>query len=393
MKIAIWLEQTKSGGVDTHLGTLLRNWPEVSDQIYIFTNLDNPSIRSYESFDVPNPTRIVSMNRRLAFQKTRILAETFLLPFYLLWTSHRARMKLKNLGTFDVFIADQGGYPGSWSTLGALRAAKKLGIKKRILLVHHQAAPRRPFLNTLEAIADRKVTVWSTLLIAVSNATRSTLINRRDFDLERRPIRVIHNGLNERVSHLRGSFRSILGVSSNLRVVAMVGRVELYKGHEELIRAIAFLPIETRLNLLLAIVGTVDEATQEYLTDLAIRLGVNENIQFCGFVDLDSADIIADVDLLICATQEFEGFGYTVLEAMSLGTPVLATAVGAIQEFCDDRFGLIVRPGSIQEMADAIHSVFSDALATVNRSQSAKQQSKLFSGKRMAMEFYRELKY
>jgi glycosyltransferase involved in cell wall biosynthesis len=302
-------------------------------------------------------------------------------------------MKLKNLGTFDVFIADQGGYPGSWSTLGALRAAKKLGIKKRILLVHHQAAPRRPFLNTLEAIADRKVTVWSTLLIAVSNATRSTLINRRDFDLERRPIRVIHNGLDERVSHLRGSFRSILGVSSNLRVVAMVGRVELYKGHEELIRAIAFLPIETRLNLLLAIVGTVDEATQEYLTDLAIRLGVNENIQFCGFVDLDSADIIADVDLLICATQEFEGFGYTVLEAMSLGTPVLATAVGAIQEFCDDRFGLIVRPGSIQEMADAIHSVFSDALATVNRSQSAKQQSKLFSGKRMAMEFYRELKY
>ena len=393
MKIAIGLEQPQSGGVDTHLGNLVRNWPAVADQIYIFTNSDNPSIRSYESFDVPSATKIILMNRRLAFQKTRMLAETFLLPLYLLWTSHRARMKLKNVGTFDVFIADQGGYPGSWSTLGSLRAAKKLGIKKRILLIHHQAAPRRPFLNTLEAIVDRKVAAWSTLIITVSNATRSTLIDRRDFDLVRRPIRVIHNGLNERVSHLRGSFRSILGVTSNLRVVAMVGRVELYKGHEELIRAIALLPIETRTNLLLAIVGTVDVSMQEYLTDLAIRLGVNENIRFCGFVDLDSADIIADVDLLVCATQEFEGFGYTVLEAMSVGTPVLATAVGAIQEFCDERFGIIVRPGSIQEIADAIDSVFSDPIATENRVISAKVQSTLFTGKRMAFEMYRELQF
>ena len=132
---------------------------------------------------------------------------------------------------------------------------------------------------------------------------------------------------------------------------------------------------------------------QKYLTDLAIRLGVNENIRFCGFVDLDSADIIADVDLLVCATQEFEGFGYTVLEAMSVGTPVLATAVGAIQEFCDDHSGLIVRPGSIQEMADAIDSVFSDPSATENRVISAKVQSKFFTGKRMALEMYRELKY
>jgi glycosyltransferase involved in cell wall biosynthesis len=393
MKIAIWLEQTKSGGVDTHLGTLLRNWPDLSDQFYIFTNSDNPSIRAYELFDVPSTTEIILMNRRLAFVKTRKFAEILLLPLYLLWTSHRARMKLKNVGTFDVFIADQGGYPSSWSTLGSLRAAKKLGIKKRILLIHHQAAPRRPFLNTLEAIVDRKVAAWSTLIITVSNATRSTLIDRRDFDLVRRPIRVIHNGLDERVNPTRGCFRSLLEVSSNLRIVAMVGRVELYKGHEELIRAIALLPIETRRNLLLAIVGTVDVSMQEYLTDLAIRLGVNENIRFCGFVDLDSTNIIADVDLMVCATQEFEGFGYTVLEAMSVGTPVLATAVGAIQEFCDTRFGLIIRPGSIQEMADAIDSVFSDPIATENRVISAKVQSKFFTGNRMALEMYRELKY
>ena len=396
MKIAFWLEQTEIGGVDTHLGVLLKNWPEVSDQIYVFTNSDNPSIRTYELFDVPSLTEIISMNRRLAFEKTRKFAETLPLPFYLLWTSYRARMKLKNIGTFDVFIAVQGGYPGSWSTLGALRAAKKLGIKKRILLVHHQAYPRRPFLNTLEAIVDRKVTAWSawsTLLITVSNATRLTLTNRRDFDLTRRPIRVIHNGLDERINLSRGNFRSLLDIRSNQRVIAVVGRVQLYKGHEEIIRAVALLSKEIRMNLLLAIVGVVDVSMEKYLTDLALRLGVKENIRFCGFVELNSADIMTDVDLLICATQEFEGFGYTVLEAMSVGTPVLATMVGAIQEFCDERFGLNVRPGSIQGMADAIDSVFSDALATLNRATLAKAQSKLFSGNRMAMEFYRELKY
>ena len=228
MRIAIWLEQDASGGVSTHLISLLESWPESNDEVVLFTNNKNPGLlevsRIAEGLQF---LKFVVISRLPAGCLRRKIIEVLLLPLYLWWSSRKAKQTLISQGVFDVFLANEGGYPGSWSTLGSLRAAKKLGIKKRILLIHHQAAPRRPFLNTLEAIVDRKVAAWSTLIITVSNATRSTLIDRRDFDLVRRPIRVIHNGLNERVNHLRGSFRSILGVTSNLRVVAMVGRVDL----------------------------------------------------------------------------------------------------------------------------------------------------------------------
>jgi hypothetical protein len=41
MKIAIWWEQVLWGGVDTHLLTLLRNWPSKTDSFYIFYNPSN----------------------------------------------------------------------------------------------------------------------------------------------------------------------------------------------------------------------------------------------------------------------------------------------------------------------------------------------------------------
>ena len=43
MKIAIWLEQGAGGGVDTHLISMLNNWPIQDDELTLFTNSDNPS--------------------------------------------------------------------------------------------------------------------------------------------------------------------------------------------------------------------------------------------------------------------------------------------------------------------------------------------------------------
>jgi glycosyltransferase involved in cell wall biosynthesis len=315
------------------------------------------------------------------------------LPLYVWLTSVSARRKITRFGEFDAIIAYQGCYPGSWATMGVLRAAKKLDIKRRMMLVHHQASPRRPFLNTVESILDRRVAAWANSIVAVSNATRSTLVHRRDFDLVVQPIRVIHNGLDRRVDIARGGFRTTLGLGEDWRVAAIVGRVELYKGHEELIRSISQLPKGVRSRFVILIVGSVSKENQDYLMNLALRLNVADHVRFCGYVAGEISAIITDVDLLICATQEFEGFGYTVLEAMSVGTPVIATDVGAIKEFCDERHGIIVRPGSVNELSEAISSVFVDTAKTIERVNAAKLQAERFSGMKMANEFYQELQH
>lgn len=393
MRVAIWLEQSSGGGVDTHICALLSNWPRESDEIYIFTNSDNPSSRSYDFPGVACSVSIVPIERNSSTGKIRLVMETLFLPLYVWSASVFAKRKINKVGQFDAIIAYQGCYPGSWATMGVLRAAKKLDIKKRMMLVHHQASPRRPFLNTVESILDRRVAAWANSIVAVSNATRSTLVHRRDFDLVVQRIRVIHNGLDRRVDVAPGGFRSTLGLGEDWHVAAIVGRVELYKGHEELIRSISQLPKGVRSRFVLLIVGSASKENQDYLLNLALRLNVADHVRFCGYVAEDISVIITDVDLLICATQEFEGFGYTVLEAMSVGTPVIATDVGAIKEFCDERHGIIVRPGSVSELSEAISSVFVDAAKTTERVNAAKLQAERFSGMKMANELYQELQH
>jgi hypothetical protein len=67
--------------------------------------------------------------------------------------------------------------------------------------------------------------------------------------------------------------------------------------------------------------------------------------------------------------------------------------VGAIKEFCDERHGIIVRPGSVSELSEAISSVFVDAAKTAERVNAAKLQAERFSGMKMANELYQELQH
>lgn len=56
-----------------------------------------------------------------------------------------------------------------------------------------------------------------------------------------------------------------------------------------------------------------------------------------------------------------EGLPYTLLEAMALGTPVIASRVGGLAEIIqDDATGLLVAPGNAGALADAIRKLIAD---------------------------------
>jgi glycosyltransferase involved in cell wall biosynthesis len=78
----------------------------------------------------------------------------------------------------------------------------------------------------------------------------------------------------------------------------------------------------------------------------------------------------ADASLL---TSSWENLPHTVLEALAVGTPVLATAVGGVPEVVEDGVnGLLVPPGDVGATADAIRRFFADAeLRARLRSQAA----------------------
>jgi glycosyltransferase involved in cell wall biosynthesis len=106
---------------------------------------------------------------------------------------------------------------------------------------------------------------------------------------------------------------------ASARLVA-VGRLIDIKAHDELLHALA----ESSASHTLTIVG--DGPLRSHLEALAGRLGLSDRVELVGHIDDPGrlAARVAAADLLVHPSR-FEGMPNAVLEALALGTPVLAT--------------------------------------------------------------------
>lgn len=136
-----------------------------------------------------------------------------------------------------------------------------------------------------------------------------------------------------------------------------IGCMALYrprKGLETLLHAVAQmtaggLPVKLRA------VGKFEtpEYEQEILA-LTARLGIGEHVEWRGFRSDTPAEFAA-MDLFVLPSLFGEGLPMVVLEAMSFGVPVIASRVEGIPEaIVDGRDGLIVPPGDVPALAEAV---------------------------------------
>ena len=138
-------------------------------------------------------------------------------------------------------------------------------------------------------------------------------------------------------------------------IFGILGRVEAYKGHAQVIEAIARLPQELRKQVTLKIIGTCLKSEQARLQRIAEGLGVAETLDFCGFVSGSVSEIVHQLDAVVMATQTFEGFGLTVVEALNNGVPVIATNVGVVSELFDADDPMIAMPGDVSGLYSSIY--------------------------------------
>ena len=95
------------------------------------------------------------------------------------------------------------------------------------------------------------------------------------------------------------------------------------------------------------------------LRDLAKSMGIEDKVQIVGFRHPIEA-WIAGMDLLM-ATSEREPFGRTLIEAMAVGTPVVASATAGHLEIIDDeRTGLLVPPNDADAFASAAYRILTE---------------------------------
>jgi glycosyltransferase involved in cell wall biosynthesis len=122
--------------------------------------------------------------------------------------------------------------------------------------------------------------------------------------------------------------------------VVTVGRLISLKQIDLLIEAVSRLD-----DVGLVVVGNGPE--RERLEELARRLGVAERVHFAGVSSKQGTEALLSACDLFVLNSTHEGFPYVVLEAMSLGLPVVATAVGGIPEVVQHgQNGLLIAPNA-----------------------------------------------
>ncbi|MFA6131762.1 MAG: glycosyltransferase family 4 protein [Patescibacteria group bacterium] len=134
--------------------------------------------------------------------------------------------------------------------------------------------------------------------------------------------------------------------------VLFVGRLVEEKGVWPLLRAAKQLP---QINF--KFVGTGPE--EERLKQAAEPLS---NVEFVGFASGEALwNLYRGARCVVVPSLWQEVFGLVVLEAMAAGKPVIASNIGGLPETVVDRVtGLLVQPGSVPELTEAIERLFHD---------------------------------
>ncbi len=242
-------------------------------------------------------------------------------------------------------------------------------------------------------LSDRRAHEWGTRLIyrlahrllVNSEAIRDHILTGGHIQPEK--IVLIHNGLIDAAepggpgrAKKRASLLRELNLNESAKLIGLVARLQPVKGHRYFIEAASRIAaVEPNAHFLLVGEGALRREIEEQ----AARLGVGDRVHLLGARD-DAALIAAGFDVAILASLH-EGLPNSVLEAMAMGAPVVATAVGGTTELViDGDTGFLAPPAD----ADALARRILDALRDPDRSarmaaQGRQRALSLFSMRRM----------
>ena len=102
---------------------------------------------------------------------------------------------------------------------------------------------------------------------------------------------------------------------------------------------------------------------------LSTELGINENVQFLGRRN-DIPNLIKNADLFVLPSLK-EPFGIIVLEAMAMGTPIIATRSEGPLEVLDDDSAILVDKGEKSALFNGLRKAIQDPESCRNRAQNA----------------------
>jgi glycosyltransferase involved in cell wall biosynthesis len=196
----------------------------------------------------------------------------------------------------------------------------------------------------------RRVFFQSDRVVVNSEAARDSLVNE---GISSEAVRIVRNGVDLRQFHSNGnrlSARQKWGWSAEGPLIGLIANLRPEKGHLILLKAIpAVIQRYPQAHFLLAGPGPLESELRNYVTKNNLTPYVSFLGDFYGIPDL-----LAALDIVVLPSTS-ESMPNVVLEAMSAGRPIIASAVEGCKELIDHgRNGLLFPTGDSQVLADQI---------------------------------------
>jgi glycosyltransferase involved in cell wall biosynthesis len=274
-------------------------------------------------------------------------------------------------GNFDVVHA----HLPYTAALGRL-AVRSLPARTRPLLVYteHSLWDRTALLTRA---LNRATVGLDAALIVVSRPARDALP-----EVLRPRARVILHGVDRARSAAvaargetgRAAVRAELGLDAEQVLAVTVANLREEKGYDTWLGAAAALR-DRKVSVTLVSVGW--GPLQDAVVSEAQRSGLDGRVRFLGRRS-DALELVAGADIFVLPSHH-EGMPVALMEAMSLGTPVVATAVGGVPDIVTSGVeGLLVPPRRPELLADAIAELATDPVRRAELGRAARERSAAF---------------
>ena len=247
------------------------------------------------------------------------------------------------------------------NSYAALRLKKKYNLP--LVAIEHWSEVNKDVLKSYVKYSGDKVYSIADKVIAVSDSLKSMLNKHFHVDAL-----VVHNLVGEGFDYNPTSQRSTFNFVT-------VGSLFHVKGYDILIDAFAKIA-SVNNNFRLTIVG--DGNQRPLLQQLITKHNLQSKVSLVGRKSrAEVADILLNSDVYVSSSRN-ENFSVSVLEALSIGLPVVATICGGIRECINDSNGLLVPTENVDRLSDAMLKI-SQNISNYNRESIAHDFENRFS--------------
>ncbi|MBI5682753.1 MAG: glycosyltransferase family 4 protein [Deltaproteobacteria bacterium] len=238
----------------------------------------------------------------------------------------------------DVDIVNTHSSSDSWV---ATIAAKLSKVKPKIIRTRHLSTPISRFYFSRLIYNQLPDTI-----ITTGEEIRQKMIMDNGYDASK--IFSIPTGIDLDIFHIE---KVKPAIQNNGYSVGMVGVLRSWKGHKYFIEAIPLI-LEEIPDVSFYIVG--DGPQFQNIKSMIEKLGLTGKVFMLGHRE-DVPEIIASLDVLVHPSYANEGVPQTILQAMAMQRPVIASDSGAIKEVViDKKTGFLIEIKSPEQIAEKV---------------------------------------